>query len=48
MIDYEALILERQERIEILEDNGYVFEDEEITEIYNPIIMKALQKGDAK
>lgn len=42
MIDYEALILARQEQIEIMEDNGIFPDDEEITEIYNPIIMRVL------
>lgn len=45
MIDYEDLILARQERNEILEDNGYSFEDEEIQEIYNPIILKMLEES---
>ena len=46
MIDYEDLILARQERNEILEDNGYDFDDnEEVVEIYNPIILKMLKES---
>jgi hypothetical protein len=46
MIDYEDLILARQERNEILEDNRYDFDDnEEVIEIYNPIILKMLKES---
>ena len=45
MIDYEDLILARQERLEIMEDNGTLPDDEEeITEIYNPIILRMLEE----
>lgn len=43
-IDYENLILEQQEMNEILEDEGYSFEDEEVTEIYNPVIQRELER----
>lgn len=44
MIDYEDLILARQEQIEIMEDNGIFPDDEEVTEIYNPIILRMLEE----
>lgn len=44
MIDYEDLILARQEQIEIMEDNGTLPDDDEITEIYNPIILRMLKE----
>ena len=45
MIDYEDLILARQEQIEIMEDNGILPNDEEeVTEIYNPIILRMLKE----
>lgn len=44
MIDYEDLILAKQEQIEIMEDNGIFPDDEEVTEIYNPIILRMLEE----
>ena len=48
MIDYEDLILARQEQNEIMEDNGYIPDDEEVTEIYNPIIQRMLEESRQK
>ncbi len=44
MIDYEELILARQELNEILMDDGISFEDEEVTEVFNPIIARELER----
>ena len=45
MIDYEVLILARQEQIEIMEDNyRYCSDDEVIEEVYNPIIQRQLER----
>ena len=48
MIDYEDLILQRQEDVEIAEDNyGWEY-DGEIEEHYNPILMRELAKYEEK
>ena len=47
MVDYEALILARQERVELWEDgcvDGDYDADERVEEHYNPIILKMLAK----
>ena len=45
MIDYEDLILARQESIEIAEDN-YGWEDNsEIEEHYNPIVLRMIENA---
>lgn len=48
MIDYEGLILARQEAIEIAEDNyGWEY-DGEIEEHYNPILLRAWAEYEEK
>ena len=48
MIDYEGLILARQEAIEIAEDNyGWEY-DGEIEEHYNPILLRAWTEYEEK
>ena len=43
MTDYEAMILERQEAIEIAEDNHYCDDNDKIELHYNPIVMKMIE-----
>lgn len=44
MIDYEAMILERQEKLEIAEDNDHYYNDNEEIELhYNPMLMRMIE-----
>lgn len=48
MIDYEDLILARQESIEIAEDNYGWEDDSEIEEHYNPIVLRMIENAKRK
>ena len=42
MVDYEELILARQDARDIAEDNGEIwYDDDEVTVMYNPILIRA-------
>ena len=42
MVDYEELILARQDARDIAEDNGEVwYDDDEVEVMYNPILIRA-------
>lgn len=44
MIDYEAMILERQEKLEIAEDNDHYCDNSDEVELhYNPIVMNMIE-----
>lgn len=45
MIDYEGLILARQDAIEIAEDNEGWYYDGEIEEHYNPILLRMIEEA---